>query len=391
MPTIVDELTPVIGGPDATLNPPNPIKWYLSVLLGLYLIAVSLTLFYMLYNLWPPQPRSRGISPAAEQTNTGRKTKLENAAPANTNINTNGNTTNTGNTKAGSAGSANVNALLANSNSNKSSAGKPVTVSGNANANDNSASTSSGGTEISVAENSNKNATQNDTRTAAEEILPTVSLFGGRLVLSHSVEVRLLWIAMLAGALGSFIHATTSFADYVGNRKLSGNWVWWYLLRPFIGMTLAVIFYFVVRGGFISPNAGGSDMNPFGIAAMAGLVGMFSKQAIDKLNEVFTALFGSKGDDNRGDKLVAATLTSVKPNSGVTVGGTPVTISGTGFLPGAKVTFGGVAGSGVVIDSNGKNIAVTTPPHVAGLVDIEVINANAQKGTLSGAFTYQDG
>jgi hypothetical protein len=284
-----------------------------------------------------------------------------------------------------------VNALAANSNSNKSSAGKPVTVSGNANANDNSASPSSGSTEILVAENGNKNATQNDTRTAAEEMLPPVNLFGGRLVLSHSVEVRLLWIAMLAGALGSFIHATTSFADYVGNRKLTGNWVWWYLLRPFIGMTLAVVFYFVVRGGFISPNAGGSDMNPFGIAAMAGLVGMFSKQAIDKLNEVFTALFGSKGDDKRADKLVAPTLTSLKPNSGLTAGGTTVTITGTGFLPGAKVIFGGVAGSDIVIDGNGKNIAVTTPPHAAGLVDIEVINTNAQKGILPGGFTYQDG
>jgi hypothetical protein len=47
-------------------------------------------------------------------------------------------------------------------------------------------------------------------------------------------------------------------------------------------------------------------INPFGIAALAGLVGMFSKQATDKLAEIFKALFRTapgQGDDTRKDKL----------------------------------------------------------------------------------------
>lgn len=378
-----DESVPPIGGGDPTADSTAPIKWYWASLLGVYMIAMSITLSYMLYNLWPPQLQNKNAGRTTEQAPAGRKNK-ENSPPANAN----GNTANVGNANTSNAGRANVNAA-ANRNTNTSGAEAANNARGNSNTNENAVSPSSGGPSTSSGESVNQDATQNDTRTAAEEILPTVTLFGGRLVLNHSVEVRLLLIALLAGALGSYIHAATSFADYVGNRKLSGNWVWWYLLRPFIGMTLALVFYFVVRGGFISPSAGGADMNPFGIAAMAGLVGMFSKQAIDKLNEVFTSLFGSKGDDKRGDKLLAPSVTTIKPNEGPIAGGTAVTITGSGFLPGAQVKFGDAAASGIVIDGSGKTIGAKTPPHAAGTVDVELVNANTQKGTLPGGFTYK--
>jgi hypothetical protein len=121
-----------------------------------------------------------------------------------------------------------------------------------------------------------------------------------------SSEPRLILIVMLAGAFGSYVHAATSFVTYVGNRTLRASWTWWYLLRPVLGMVLAVIFYFVVRGGLLSAGAAASEVSPFGIAAVAGLVGMFSKQATDKLQEVFDNLFRTKageGDDQRRDKL----------------------------------------------------------------------------------------
>jgi hypothetical protein len=71
-------------------------------------------------------------------------------------------------------------------------------------------------------------------------------------------------------------------------------------------MALALIFYFVVRGGLLSTGAAASDMSAFGVAAVAGLAGMFSKQATDKLRELFDNLFRTEqghGDDARSDKL----------------------------------------------------------------------------------------
>jgi hypothetical protein len=117
-------------------------------------------------------------------------------------------------------------------------------------------------------------------------------------------ESRILLLVMLTGALGSFIHAATSFVSFVGNRRLILSWRWWYVLRPFIGMALAVIFYCVIRGGFLSVGADTAEINYFGIAAVSGLVGMFSKNASDKLREVFDNLFKvERGDKDRKDKL----------------------------------------------------------------------------------------
>lgn len=119
-------------------------------------------------------------------------------------------------------------------------------------------------------------------------------------------DARLILIVMVTGALGSHVHAATSFATYVGNRRIRLSWAWWYVLRPFIGMAMALIFYFVVRGGLLSTGAVANDISVFGLAATAGLVGMFSKQAADKLRELFDTLFRTQqgeGDDARTDKL----------------------------------------------------------------------------------------
>ena len=133
-----------------------------------------------------------------------------------------------------------------------------------------------------------------------------VEVFGSPFALGD--DGRLILIVLCAGALGSYVHAATSFASYVGNRRLVLSWVWWYGLRPFIGMTLALIFYFVVRGGLLSTGAEAGNMSVFGVAAVAGLVGMFSKQGTDKLRELFDNLFRTargEGDDARADKLGA--------------------------------------------------------------------------------------
>ena len=83
----------------------------------------------------------------------------------------------------------------------------------------------------------------------------------------------------------------------------------------------------------------------------------------------------------------APTVTAVAPAQGAFTGGTAVTITGTGFVTGATVTFGGVAATGVAVAS-ATSITATTPTEVQGAVVIEVTNPDTQSGTLSGAFTY---
>jgi hypothetical protein len=107
-------------------------------------------------------------------------------------------------------------------------------------------------------------------------------------------EVRFILLAAFMGLVGSVIQSMTYFAYYVGKRRFQRSWAIWYVLRPFIGMPLALIFYFAVRGGFFSLSAGADAVSPFGVAALCGIVGMFSKQAMDKLQEVFGNLFKTK-------------------------------------------------------------------------------------------------
>ncbi|MGD0046199.1 MAG: hypothetical protein ABSE42_04205 [Bryobacteraceae bacterium] len=116
-------------------------------------------------------------------------------------------------------------------------------------------------------------------------------------------EVNLLALVLFFGALGSFIHVAKSFASFAGNRALVASWLWWYLLQPVAGMALALLFYVVIRGGLFAPGSYSGAVNPFGIAGVSGLVGMFSKQATDKLGEVFGAMFQTAADAQRIDKL----------------------------------------------------------------------------------------
>ena len=214
-------------------------------------------------------------------------------------------------------------------------------------------------------------------------------------------------LVIVAGMLGSFVHGATSLADYIGNNKFNKRWTWFYLLRPSIGMSLALVFYFVIRGGFLTTSGGAKDINPYGIAALAGLVGMFSKQATDKLSEVFGTLFraaAGQGDDARtgslkpkeeprdgdGDAAAAVTIASISPNSGPAAGGTTVTITGTGFAvgpPQPSVDFGEVSATITEIDTT--KIVVTTQANVAGAVDVTVTNADGKQAVKAAGYTYE--
>jgi hypothetical protein len=79
-------------------------------------------------------------------------------------------------------------------------------------------------------------------------------------------------------------------------------------------------------------------------------------------------------------------LVSVSPAGGPVSGGTPVVLTGTGFAGGATVTFGGVAAA--VTTASATSLAVTTPPGVAGVVDVVVTNPDGQASTLVGGYTY---
>ncbi len=87
---------------------------------------------------------------------------------------------------------------------------------------------------------------------------------------------------------------------------------------------------------------------------------------------------------------VAPSVTGVIPTQGGTGGGTNITVTGTGFLPGAGVTVGGATCIGVNVASS-TTITCTTGAHVVGTVAVQVTHVDTQVGSLSNAYTYETG
>jgi hypothetical protein len=86
------------------------------------------------------------------------------------------------------------------------------------------------------------------------------------------------------------------------------------------------------------------------------------------------------------------TVTNISPNTGPLVGGTPVTVTGTGFTATSSVSFGGTAAT--VASFNGSTTLIVTAPTGSGTVDVNVTNpalpASVQTSPTSSAdqFTY---
>ncbi len=69
-----------------------------------------------------------------------------------------------------------------------------------------------------------------------------------------TVEVRLLLLVIISGALGGLLRSLSSFAKFVGTRTFVSSWITHYYFQPLIGALLALIFYLVIRGGFFRPG-----------------------------------------------------------------------------------------------------------------------------------------
>jgi len=165
----------------------------------------------------------------------------------------------------------------------------------------------------------------------------------------------------------------------------------------------------------VSPNSGstlggtaltlaGSNLDPAATVLVGGVAAAVTGSAPGSLSATTPAHGAGPADvtvvnpDGQSATLAGAftfqvppppapTVTRVDPGAGSTAGGTTVAVAGTGFAAGATVTFGGSAGN--VTSLSATSIAVTTPAHAAGAVDVTVTNPDGGTATLAGAFTFQ--
>lgn len=202
-------------------------------------------------------------------------------------------------------------------------------------------------------------------------------------------ERALVRFVLYLGILGACLHAMTSVATYAGNRTFEKSWTTWYVLRPFIGGTLAWLVFLVFRGGFL----GGADvdaLNPYAFGALAALSGLFSKSVIDKLSELIETLFRmvrGQGDDLRKDKAAAGTP-SIKavqpPQLSESQEMTTVIVTGSGFGVDTFVEVDGTPFKPTAIRNSELTVEIPVEAYIGrSAVNLVVADRDAQVGAIS--------
>lgn len=103
-------------------------------------------------------------------------------------------------------------------------------------------------------------------------------------------DEQLFAIVALAGALGGIVHMLRSLGKFIGNRRLRWSWVAFYMTLPLVGAATSTIVYIVTRAGLF-PSGDATQVNVFGFAAVATLVGLFSEEAMSMLKSVASTVF----------------------------------------------------------------------------------------------------
>jgi hypothetical protein len=123
----------------------------------------------------------------------------------------------------------------------------------------------------------------------------TTVLFGAWTTVLNS-EVALMAMVVAVGALASMVELIRWFTTHAGRGDLSRRWTWLYALRPLQGGALALVVYFALRGGLLGAD-NTKPLNPYGLAAFAGLVGLFTRHVTEKLKQVCDSIFGKPEED----------------------------------------------------------------------------------------------
>ena len=139
---------------------------------------------------------------------------------------------------------------------------------------------------------------------------------------------------ILMGALGGCLHWTSSLAMFIGNGQLFRRWIPYYILMPFEGAALATLIYLLIRSGVLSPEADPPGMGQTDklkllyLYAFAGLTGLFTKQAIEMLAQVFNTIFAKvQGKDSvpaaQATQQSAASAGAASSSGAASTGQTP--------------------------------------------------------------------
>lgn len=166
-----------------------------------------------------------------------------------------------------------------------------------------------------------------------------------------------------------------------------------------VGATPASAFHICYGGGAGFTDINGRVVPPGGVGLLPFCVNLSGPGAKHnpppcqvsstlQNGNVVEVFYAPAGDPHYRTTTNPPTITSISPTSGSHLGGTLVTIKGTNFTLVQRVLFGTATGLSVRVVSS-TSIAVLTPAHATGTVDIRVqTGAGASVVVTADKFTY---
>ena len=155
-------------------------------------------------------------------------------------------------------------------------------------------------------------------------------------------ERSLILLILLLGALGANLHGIVSLGNYIGNGTFDKKWTHWYIMRPFVGAILSFIVFLTIKAGFL--ESAYTREGFYTLVAVSGLVGLFSKQALNKLSDLFDTIFASRKEEqlaNKMDSTPKPHIDSIEPAE-ISKGGesAELQIRGAGFNDTSEIRIG---------------------------------------------------
>ena len=118
---------------------------------------------------------------------------------------------------------------------------------------------------------------------------------------------------MFGAGIGSSLATILAYLEHASDKgDFDPAYVPWYIGRPLMGMLLGLIFYFLIGQGLLAVATNKStpeSLSEAGLTGIGALVGLFSKEAIEKLRELFNTLFSTqkntqkKAEDSIVDRM----------------------------------------------------------------------------------------
>ena len=129
--------------------------------------------------------------------------------------------------------------------------------------------------------------------------------------------------------------------------------------------------------------ANGNNVTPAVLAGLNSPHGL----AVDSLGDLYIS---NLGNGTVSELVHLAAIQSMSAAQGTALGGTSVTITGSGFDNATSVDFGSTPATSFTVNATGTSITAISPPHSAGVVDVSVTTLAPVHSPFAGAdkFTF---